>query len=117
MVPLGLMRPILLPIITFCWLNSTSVNQRLPSGPAVIPSGTLLEVGTGNSVMEPLGLIRPILLPFHSVNQRWPSGPAVIPIGQLLEVGTATRLGVLAPVVPSLNFQFQLLIVCQTGLQ
>src|SRR5436853_7454529 len=65
------MRPILLP--------SRSVNQRLPSGPAVIPSGLLLDVGRGNSLMVPLGLMRPIWLPSCSVNQRLPSGPAVIP--------------------------------------
>ena len=41
-VPLGLMRPILLPM--------NSVNQRLPWGPAVIPSRPLL-YGTGNSLM------------------------------------------------------------------
>src|SRR5512135_6752 len=74
-------RPILLP---FC-----SVNQRLPSGPAVIPVGPLLAVGSGpNSVMMPAGVIRPILLPFCSVNQRLPSGPAVIPVGRLVGVGS-----------------------------
>ena len=35
-----------------------SVNQRLPSGPAVIPVGLELAVGTGNSVMASVvGLI------------------------------------------------------------
>src|SRR5438034_1309319 len=61
-----------------------SVNQRLPSGPAVIPSGPLLLVGIGNSVMVPLVVIRPILFPAGlvcSVNQRLPSGPAVMPPG------------------------------------
>ena len=47
-------RPILLP--------SASVNQRLPSGPAVMPRGLLPAVGTGNSVMTPAVVIRPILL-------------------------------------------------------
>ena len=56
-----------------------SVNQRLPSGPAVMPCGLLLAVSAAaNSVMVPAGVIRPILLPPSSVNQRLPSGPAVI---------------------------------------
>ena len=42
------MRPILLPL--------SSVNQRLPSGPAAI---SLRRLGTGNSVIVPLGLIPP----------------------------------------------------------
>jgi hypothetical protein len=42
-------RPILLPL--------ASVNQRLPSGPAVIPTGSLLAVGTRNSVMAPVGAV------------------------------------------------------------
>jgi hypothetical protein len=32
-------------------LPSISVNQRLPSGPLVIPKGSPLAVGTGNSAM------------------------------------------------------------------
>src|SRR2546427_436020 len=80
------MRPILLPL--------TSVNQRLPSGPAVIPVRTLSAVGIGNSVIVPLGLMRPILLPLSSVNQRLPSGPAVIPY-RTLTVGT--RNSVIVP--------------------
>src|SRR5260221_34035 len=71
MVPLGVIRPI--------WLPLTPANQTLPSGPAVISPGPPLAVGTGNSVMVPLGVMRPILLPLASVNQRLPSGPAVIP--------------------------------------
>src|SRR5271165_1304328 len=39
----GLISPMLLP--------SNSVNQRLPSGPVVMPSGQLLAGGTGNSVI------------------------------------------------------------------
>ena len=72
-VPLGLIRPILSPL--------HSINQRLPSGPAVIKLGLLPAVGTGNSVILPLGLMRPILFPLHSANQKLPSGPAVIAIG------------------------------------
>src|SRR5271157_3381020 len=73
-------RPILLPV--------NSVNQRLPSGPAVIPTGPLLGVMPAlNSVTVPPGVIRPIRSPDCSVNQRLPSGPAVIKAGKLLPVG------------------------------
>src|SRR2546428_12814569 len=71
------MRPILLPL--------TSVNQRLPSGPAAI---SLRKLGTGNSVMVPLGLMRPILLAVCSVYERLPSGPSVMPVGGLPAAGT-----------------------------
>src|SRR6266851_4791460 len=96
MIPPGVMRPILLP-----WY---SMNQRLPSGPAVIVIGSLPAVGMGNSaVMVPLGLMRPILLPLNSVNQRLPSGPAVIPSGELLAVGTGNSvivpLGLIRPIL------------------
>ncbi len=67
---------LIIPIL----LAPSSVNQRLPSGPAVIPSGPELAVGMVNSVMAwVVGLIIPIALPPDSVNQRLPSGPAVIP--------------------------------------
>ena len=59
------------------WLPVFSVNQRLPSGPAVMPFGPLLAVmPVENSVTMPAGVIRPIRLPVYSVNQRLPSGPA-----------------------------------------
>src|SRR2546427_11205911 len=71
------MRPILLPL--------TSVNQRLPSGPAAI---SLRKLGTGNSVMVPLGLMRPILLAACSVNQGWPCGAKVMRVGLRAPRGT-----------------------------
>jgi hypothetical protein len=43
MTPVVVIRPILLPLF--------SVNQRLPSGPAVIPSGLLEAVGVENSLI------------------------------------------------------------------
>src|ERR1700676_5350622 len=96
-MPVGVMRPIQL------LLYSYSVNQRLPSGPVVIPKGKTLEVGSANSVMVPVGVMRPILLPSDSVNQRLPSGPAVIPAGPLLEVGSANSVtvpvGVMRPIL------------------
>src|SRR5438874_2628600 len=74
------MRPILSPLF--------SKNQRLPSGPRMIPSEILFGVGIENSVMTPCGVIRPILLPCSSINQRLPSGPQVIPVVLLPSVGT-----------------------------
>ena len=45
--PVGVIRPI--------FFDRLSVNQRLPSGPVVIPSGGSEEVGRGKSVMLPIG--------------------------------------------------------------
>ncbi len=53
--PPEVMRPI--------WLAMSSVNQRLPSGPAVMSKGPLLLVGVRYSVIAPLGVMRPILSP------------------------------------------------------
>src|SRR5437016_6696253 len=64
----------------------SSVNQMLPSGPAVIPIGKL-KVGVRNSVITPCGVIRATWLWFCSVNQKLPSGPRVIEIGWLSEDG------------------------------
>src|SRR4051794_23681637 len=64
-----------------------SVNQRLPSGPAVIPTGwRSTENGPGgaigNSVTTPSGVIRPMRPGLaNSVNHKLPSGPAVTPRG------------------------------------
>jgi hypothetical protein len=84
MPPAGVIRPIRLAPL--------SVNQRLPSGPAVIPTGFVTAVvgkgDRGNSVTSPAGVIRPIRFPISSVNQRLPSGPAVIPFGLPPAVGT-----------------------------
>ena len=55
-----------------------SVNQTLPSRPAVIDIG--LVPGFSNSVIAPAGVMRPITSK-SSVNQRLPSGPAVIAPG------------------------------------
>src|SRR2546426_37963 len=52
------MRPIWLPLL--------SVNQRAPSGPAVMLYGPAAAVGIVNSVMTPPVVIRPILLPLLS---------------------------------------------------
>src|SRR5690242_14622555 len=74
-------------------LPAYSVNQRLPSGPAVIPARKALAVGTGNSVMVWVGgLIISIRLPVCSVNQRLPSGPAVIHKGCEEAVGVGNSV-------------------------
>src|SRR4051794_21138943 len=67
------MRPILLP--------EASVNQRLPSGPAVMPAGLLLAVGIRIAEKLPLVVMRPMTFPSNSVNHRLPSEPAVMPSG------------------------------------
>src|SRR5260370_40861716 len=73
-------------------LPSNAVNQRLPSGPLVIPigpqpSGYPQVDGILNSVKLPVGVMRPIRFPSNSVNQRLPSGPAVMLDGPLPVVG------------------------------
>src|SRR5260221_1024179 len=67
------MRPIFLP--------EPSVNQTLPSGPAVMAAGLLLAVGIPNAEKLPLGVMRPMAFPLNSVNHRLPSDPAVMPSG------------------------------------
>src|SRR5260221_6516747 len=79
-MPLVVIRPMLFPL--------SSVNHRLPSGPVVMPPGSLGVVGTGNWVIAPLVVIRPILFPEDSVNQTLPSGPRVMPKGALLGAGS-----------------------------
>jgi len=78
-LPPVVMRPMLFP--------KDKVNQRLPSGPAVMPKGPLLFGETWNSVMLPLGVMRPTMPTLYSVNHRLPSGPAVMLKGMLLAVG------------------------------
>src|SRR5438445_599896 len=89
------MRPILLPL--------SSVNQRLLSGPAVIPYGALLAVGAANSVTLTQVVRRPIWLRLTSVNQRLPSGPTVISFGLPLVGGAysvTVPVGVLFATAP-----------------
>src|SRR5437879_4569194 len=71
-----------------------SVNQILPSGPAVIPAGVLEAVEIGYSVSPPLGVIFPILLPLNSVNQMFPSGPAAMALGFVPVVGNSLTVPV-----------------------
>ena len=67
MVPVGVIELIRFPM--------NSVNQILPSGPAVRRSGSLA-VAAAKSVETPAGVMRPTLLLVTSVYQMLPSGPA-----------------------------------------
>ena len=59
------------------WLRACPpVNQRLPSGPAMMK--TVLRLGCAKVVKLPVGVRRPIVWATASVNQRLPSGPAAI---------------------------------------
>src|SRR5690349_4055798 len=88
-------------------LAERSANQRLPSGPALIPAGEALAVGTGNSAMAWVaGLIIPTWL--DSVNQRLPSGPPLILQGEALAVGTGNSAkmwvaGLISPILSALG--------------
>ena len=61
---------------------SRSVNQRFPSGPAVISRRLLPETANSSVTNRPV-VMRPILSSVPSVNQRAPSGPVVMPRGSL----------------------------------
>jgi hypothetical protein len=101
--PAGVMRPTL--------SLSSSVNQRFPSGPAVMSGRWLLIPGArGNSATEPPAAMRPMLLAMDSVNQRVPSGNFVMPVGWLKAVGTvisvtppAVLIRPILPPPPSVN--------------
>src|SRR5579871_2931586 len=93
--PPGVIRPTLLLV---------SVNQRLPSGPAVILVGPLPVVGRGNSVICPPGVIRPSLSASGSVNQRLPSGPLVMPSTPVCAGNSVIcPPGVMRPILPVLS--------------
>src|SRR6516225_2804766 len=68
--PLVLIRPILPAEV---W-----VNQRVPSGPDVMPHGSLPGIGRENSLTLPFKVILATKFSLGSVNQRFPSGPGVI---------------------------------------
>src|SRR5262245_38613322 len=82
-----------------------SVNQRLSSGPLVMPKGVMV-CGKGNSVRAPSGVIFPMAVPVPFVrfsdNQTLPSGPLVIPtaypdIGSSLMVAPVLVCPILCP--------------------
>ena len=62
----------------------SAVYQSAPSGPAAIPSGFAMPVGSGKSVLTPAGVMRPIMLDEYSVYQRLPSLPLAIAFGPSL---------------------------------
>src|ERR1700737_1711662 len=75
MLPAG----VTLPIAPAWKTSPPPVNQRLPSGPAVMPPLAPLPDGRAYSVRTPDGVILPIIAALSSVNQRLPSDPAVMP--------------------------------------
>src|ERR1700682_1016974 len=81
--PSAAMRPSLPP--------AASPNQRAPSGPRMIPWGSLPGDGIGNSVRVPVGVIRPTRLAARSMNQRLPSLPGVISSTPVLPVGNVVN--------------------------
>ncbi len=72
------------------------MNQRLPSGPAVMLRGLLPSdpsVGRGKAVKLPAGVRRPmvsVVSAAPSVNQRLPSGPLVMPNASQPSLATQT---------------------------
>ena len=56
------------------------MNQRFPSGPAVMPSGSLMPVSLTFEI-TPSAVMRPMVLLITLVNQRLPSGPEAIAVG------------------------------------
>src|SRR5262249_12727235 len=88
-------------VVTFATLFAAlalSTNQRLPSGPLVIPFGLLAEVGivySASSVPAVENLA--ILFAPASVTQRLPSGPVTMPVGWLLAARPPYSV---TPVVP-----------------
>src|SRR5207247_6069381 len=90
--PTVVMRPILPG-------GSVLVNQRLPSGPAVMADvACTLPAGSSKDVITPAVVMRPMKSFRKLVNQMFPSGPAVIPNGRAtLPAGSANV--VIAPAV------------------
>src|SRR5262249_48039041 len=106
------------------WLPLTSVNQRWPSGPGVIPLGEALARypgggGTGNSVTQngSRGTTR-ATLSLPTVNQRFPSGPLVMAIGWLSASGSSRicggSLGVTRQILPMSSEQCTVVLVPTT---
>ena len=62
------------------------MNQSAPSGPAVMPPGSLIPAPV-KVVTTPAVVMRPIVLLPALVNHRAPSGPLVIPAGASIPFG------------------------------
>src|SRR6185312_17119918 len=75
-----------------------SVNQTLPSGPALIPFGC---AAVGNSLKAPDTVIRPMRLGNGSVNHSAPSGPAAMLAGSVPGAGNGNS--VITPAVVILS--------------
>ena len=88
------------PIIPNLPPYSSSVNQMLPSGPAVMPSRLFRYPETLYSMMaSETGDISPIFLKKGSLNQRLPSGPLVIAISDSPRGGPSVIIVVVGDVV------------------
>jgi hypothetical protein len=90
--PVVVIRPIQL---TSPLAEGWTVNHRLPSGPAVMSTGTPLDP-RGCQLNVPLAVTRPMPSPSPPVNQRAPSGPAAMPRGPKRD-GTMNRRTAPAP--------------------
>src|SRR5262245_6249156 len=79
LLALGIEYSVTVPLVVIFAIRepADSANQRLPSGPAVMPWGARSAVKL-YSVNEPDVVTLPILLALLSVNQRLPSGPATM---------------------------------------
>src|SRR6202022_2664540 len=87
------MAPAVVITPTFPWPLVCSVNQRLPSGPDVMPNGIAPAPCVENSVITPAGVTRPILPPTtFSVNHMLPSLPSVMAQELTLAVGTGEEV-------------------------
>src|SRR5258706_14523531 len=85
-IALGRLPPPFMLLMRPTLLTDFSVNQRLPSGPAVIPAGSAFGDGIGYSDTPPVGVTRPIaFVTPGSVNQRLPSAPAAMLNGRPAE--------------------------------
>src|SRR5258706_319079 len=110
-VPIGIGNSVIAPSVVMRPMRfvANPVYHSAPSGPAVMPQGSLLPlpkkpgmlVGRENSVITPAEVMRAILLLKASVNHRAPSGPAVIVMGLLEAVGIGNSLKVTASVRPA----------------
>src|SRR6266542_1948525 len=91
------MAPAVVITPTMFWPETSSVNHRLPSGPAVMPKGTATELWVENSVITPAVVMRPTRPPTtFSVNHRLLSGPTTMAQGLTLAVGTGNDVTALS---------------------
>src|SRR3981081_2547156 len=71
-----------LPIVAASFVLMKFVNHRLPSGPAVIPTGSLVAASAYSVITPAVGIFPTFAVPL-STNQRLLSGPAAMCSGRL----------------------------------